>query len=150
MVHLIMIASDGTVWDISLDENNSPSKKELLKLPNPSLYYHGYSDDKGILYFINGDLEKKIIKYHPSFNEKGHKTGNTVYIKGEAIFTGSKYEYDGFIDMGHLYEYSDPFVDNDNFCYTQSLQFGNNVWLYGRTFIDPALPHFQREYSRFN
>ena len=71
MKHLILISTNGTVWDISLNENKSPSKKRLFELPN-SCQYHGYSDDKGILYFISGRLgtTKKVIKYHPSF---GHQ-----------------------------------------------------------------------------
>ena len=71
MKHLILISTNGTVWDISLNENISPSKKRLFELSN-SCQYHGYSDDKGILYFIIGRLRsaKKVIKYHPSF---GHQ-----------------------------------------------------------------------------
>ena len=71
MKHLILISTNGTVWDISLNENKSQSKRKLFELPN-SFKYHGYSDDKGILYFISCRLGsvKKVIKYHPSF---GHQ-----------------------------------------------------------------------------
>ena len=46
MKHLVLISTNGTVWDISLNENKSPSKKKLFELPN-HCRYHGYSDDKG-------------------------------------------------------------------------------------------------------
>ena len=75
MKHLILISTNGTVWDISFNENKSPSKKRLFELPN-SCQYHGYSDDKGILYFISGRLgtTKKVIKYHPSFGHQKVKS----------------------------------------------------------------------------
>ena len=74
MKHLILISTNGTVWDISLNENISPSNKKLFKLPNSQ--YHGYTDDKGILYFISGRLGsvKKVIKYHPSFGHQKVKS----------------------------------------------------------------------------
>ena len=86
MAHLILISTNGTVWDLSLNEKVSLSKKKLLKLPDSCLY-HGYSDDKGILYFINGNLQKKITKYHQSFDRNGHKTGGKLFVKGEKLFT---------------------------------------------------------------
>ena len=66
--HLILISTNGTIWDISLNENISPSNKKLFELPN-SCQYHGYTDDKGILYVISGRLgsRKKMTKYHSSF-----------------------------------------------------------------------------------
>ena len=73
MMHLAMVSTNGTVWDISLNEKSSPSKLYLLKLPQ-SCTYNGYSDAKGILNFINGNLKKKLIQYHSSFSKKGHKT----------------------------------------------------------------------------
>ena len=57
MMHLAMISQNGTIWDVSLNEKLSPSKKYLFKLPN-SCWYHGYSDDRGVLYFIDGYLYK--------------------------------------------------------------------------------------------
>ena len=48
-------------------------RNHLFKLPK-SEYYFGYSDENGILYFINSDAEKSITKYHKSFGKMGHKT----------------------------------------------------------------------------
>ena len=73
MMHLAMVSTNGTVWDVSLTENSSPSKRYLFKLPQ-SCTYHGYSDAHGILYFIDGQSRKKLIQYHSSFSKKGHKT----------------------------------------------------------------------------
>ena len=116
-MHLAMVSKNGTIWDISLNENRSPSKHYLLKLPK-SCTYHGYSDAKGVLYFIDGRLRKKLTKYHSSFNKNGHKNG----VKVESKFCSS----DDW-DICTSIELS---------CYKQSLQFGNLFWLYGNTFIN--------------
>ena len=42
-----------------------------MKLPKSEQYF-GYSDEKGVVYFIHSDTEKFITKYHKSFNNKGH------------------------------------------------------------------------------
>ena len=82
MLHLAMILRNGTVWDVSLSEKISASKTFLFKLPTSySCGYHGYSDDKGILNFIEGHLNRKFVQYHSLFNEKGYKTGIKHYIK---------------------------------------------------------------------
>ena len=113
MKHLILISTNGTVWDISLNENKSPSKRKLFELPN-SFKYHGYSDDKGILYFISCRLGtvKKVIKFHPSF---GHKPDDkSINYKCDLEDTSQRCSY---------------------LCFSQSLQFGNNFWMYGKTDI---------------
>ena len=81
MLHLAMISRNGTVWDVSLNEKVSPSKMFLFKLPKScSCGYRGYSDDKGILNFIEGHLNRKFIQYHSSF-KNGYKTGVKHHIK---------------------------------------------------------------------
>ena len=113
MLHLAMISRNGTVWDVSLNEKVSPSKIFLFKLPKSfSCGYRGYSDDKGILNFIEGHLNRKFVQYHSSFNGNGHKTGIKHHLK-EVV--GSK----------------------GNACYTQSLQFGNALWLFGARYFGP-------------
>ena len=125
-IHLILVSTNGTVWDISLNENISPSKKKILKLPNSCLY-HGYSDDKGIVYFINGNLQKNIIKYHKSFKRNAGKD----YIKGEKAFNKKVF---GVNDNGFTNQNGDAHMslNYDPFCYTQSLLFGNYFWLFGK------------------
>ena len=82
MLHLAMISKNGTVWDVSLNEKLSPSKMCLFKLPTScSCGYQGYSDDKGILNFIEGHLNKKLVQYHSSFNGNGHKTGIKRHLR---------------------------------------------------------------------
>ena len=105
MLHLAMISKNGTVWDVSLNEKVSPSNIFLFKLPKSCpCGYRGYSDDKGILNFIEGHLNRKFVQYHSSFNGNGHKTGMKHQLNG-------------------------------NICYTQSLQFGNALWLFGASFL---------------
>ena len=116
-MHLAMVSKNGTIWDISLNENRSPSKHYLLKLPK-SCTYHGYSDAKGVLYFIDGHLRKKLTKYHSSFDKKGHEKGDKIDVSKlcwMSLTTCTSIELS---------------------CYKQSLQFGNLFWLYGNTFIN--------------
>ena len=88
MLHLAMISKNGTVWDKSLNEKMSPSKIFLFKLPKSySCGYQGYSDDKGILNFIEGHLNRKFVQYHPSFKGKGYKTGIKHHIKEDPFAT---------------------------------------------------------------
>ena len=115
MMHLAMVSKNGTIWDISLNENRSPSKHYLLKLPK-SCTYHGYSDAKGVLYFIDGHLRNKLTKYHSSFDKKGHKKGDKIDVSKICSMDATC----------TLFELS---------CYKQSLQFGNIFWLYGHTLI---------------
>ena len=51
----------------------SPSIGWFLKLPKKSQYL-GYSDPKGILYFLDGQLVSPIVRYHEAINEQGHDT----------------------------------------------------------------------------
>lgn len=129
MMHLAMVSTNGTVWDISLTENSSPSKRYLLKLPQ-SCTYHGYSDARGILYFIDGQLRKKLIQYHSSFSKKGHKTViKNIIINDDKLWCSSSNWQSMSFDIRHCSQ-----------CYTQSLQFGNYFWLYGSTYnADPFL-----------
>ena len=84
MLHLAMISKNGTVWDVSLNEKISPSKMYLFKLQSSYICgYQGYSDDKGILNFIEGRLDRKFVQYHSSFNGNGYKTGIKHHIKEE-------------------------------------------------------------------
>ena len=89
MLHLALISKNGTVWDVSLNEKVSPSKMFLFNLPKScSCGYQGYSDEKGILNFIEGYLKRKFVQYHSSFNGNGHKNG----IKRHLREVGLQYE----------------------------------------------------------
>ena len=123
-----MVSTNGTVWDISLNENSSPSKLYLLKLPQ-SCFYHGYSDAKGVLNLINGNLKKKWIQYHSSFSKKGHKNGvKNIITKDDKLEYCSSYSWESMLN---------PAWDTKEICfgcYTQSLLLGNYFWLYGSTY----------------
>ena len=138
-MHLAMVSTNGTVWDISLTENSSPSKRYLFKLPQ-SCTYHGYSDAQGILYFIDGQyghIRKKLIKYHSSFSKKGHKT-----VVKNIIIDNDRGEYCSSNYWQTVLQYWEHNWDDQHICslcYTQSLQFGNYFWLYGSTYIADQL-----------
>ena len=128
-MHLAMVSKNGTIWDISLNENRSPSKHYLLQLPK-SCTYHGYSDAKGVLYFIDGHLRKKLTKYHSSFNKKGHKT-----VVKNIIIKDDKREYCSSNNWQTVWSDEWDTIMCTS-CYQQSLQFGNLVWFYGNNFIN--------------
>ena len=116
-MHIALISENGTVWDISLDENKSPSEGYLFKLQDNSCTYHGYSDAKGVLYIIDGFLVAKVVKYHSSFNENGHKKGSKLDINKLPCYGTTC--INGYEDM----------------CFTQSLLFGNFFWFFGATYF---------------
>ena len=73
MPHILVITENGNVIDVSLHENISPSKGQLIKLPAHKKYF-GYTDPKGVLHFIDGNLQKPVTKkYHSSFGLKNTK-----------------------------------------------------------------------------
>ena len=108
IAHLAIIFQDGSVNDLSLQEKVSPSKGWILKLPKKH-QYHGYSDEKGILYFIDGELKSPITKYHKTINQQGHstisdKSRQSLYVK--------------------------------NMVFQCSVSVGANFWLFGDTAMD--------------
>ena len=68
---MAVVYNNGSIYQFSLQEKMC--RGLLFKLPK-SDKYHGYSNDKGILYFIDGKLSKvknRVTKYHKSF---GHSS----------------------------------------------------------------------------
>ena len=134
-----MVSTNGTVWDISLNENSSPSKLYILKLPQ-SCFYHGYSDAKGILNFINGNIKKKMIQYHSSFSKKGHKTVlKNIINKDDIVEYCSSNNWQTLSLDSWDHHWDTHYICT--LCYTQSLQFGNYFWLFGSTFTTDQFPN---------
>lgn len=112
---MALIDKNATVHDFSFKPAISASRKQLLKLPLPSRYL-GYSDDKGILYFIDsGKGKKTVTKYHPALNKNGHQT--IPFLK--------KWRSDkkSIIKLKDLLEY---------FAYQKSTLIGRYFWFYSR------------------
>lgn len=82
-----MIFDDEKVYHFSMNETVPQARGVFLQLPKSNGHlgyngrYFGYSDAKGILYFINSDIKKSITQFHKKLNIKGHK-----------IIQGSKYK----------------------------------------------------------
>ena len=72
-LNLAFVYDNGTVWQFFMNGIVPYSNKIVLKLPK-SNYYHGYSNEQGVLYFIHSDIRKSITKYHKKFSNEGHKT----------------------------------------------------------------------------
>ena len=68
-MHLALIISNGLIWDISLNEQLSPSRNKLIEVKNQSIAY-GYTDDKGVLYILDGALNKPISMIHRVVSNK--------------------------------------------------------------------------------
>ena len=96
---MAFVYDDGTVWQFSMNGIVPYANKIVFKL-SKSNYYHGYSNEQGILYFIHSDIRKSITKYHKKFSNEGHKTvpkshfqfddpeDELEYIKGTFISKG--------------------------------------------------------------
>ena len=72
-LNLALIYDEGTVWHFTMNTTEPIAQKKLFKLPK-SYGYFGYSDDKGIIYFINSNIKKPITQFHKTLNNKGIKT----------------------------------------------------------------------------
>lgn len=101
---VVLIDSNSTVWHMSM---NDFKLEKLLKLPNSKLY-HGYGDNNGTLFFINGRLRKSVVKYFPD-------TGQHMTVKIKQI---------------------DEFIEAQSMMYFQMLQINQLFWLFGRGYED--------------
>ena len=61
--HVALIYHDGSVYDISLNENISPSKQLLLKLPKDKTYFGFANEQQGILNFISSTICRPITQF---------------------------------------------------------------------------------------
>lgn len=98
--HLAVIFEDGAVYDWSLHSDKSPSRGKMIKLPKSSKY-HGYSDDKGILYFIDGEIRRPATKVHPSLNDLGH-----LQVPFKPVYDqqpGMEESFDYAVSVGHYF-----------------------------------------------
>ena len=73
VLHLALISKNGSAYDWSSNEDISPSKGFLLKLPKSKKYF-GYSDPEGSLYFLDGELKKPLTKYNKKISNSGFET----------------------------------------------------------------------------
>ena len=82
-----MIFDEGKVCHFSMNETVPEARGVLFQLPKSSGHlgysgrYFGYSDAKGILYFIHSNITKSITQFHKKLSIKGHK-----------VIQGSKYK----------------------------------------------------------
>lgn len=114
-----LIDSNSTVWQLSLT-NFVPEK--LIKLPRSKKYF-GYADRNGVLYFIDGAMEKKVTQFHPDSGKL--KTINSKYFKDSC----NKHN-DTFQSCSGHFEDMD-----DGLLYKEWAQFGQNYWIFFRVQI---------------
>ena len=108
MPHVALLYQDGSIYDLSLHEDLSPSRGFLFKLPKDEGYF-GYSDPEGVLYLISATIYRKITKYHRHFN---HRT-----IKNSGA---------SFVD----YDYGTITIDlSSQYFFGQGVQIGRKFWV---------------------
>ena len=79
-LNFAVIFDEGKVCHFSMNGAVPQARGVLFNLPRSNGYF-GYSDDKGILYFIHSSIQKSITKFHKQLNRKGH-----------TVVQGSKYK----------------------------------------------------------
>ena len=121
--HVALIYQDGSVFDLSLHEDLSPSQGKLLKLPKDEGYF-GYSDPQGVLYLISATIYRKITKYHRSFNHR------TIQDSGAR----------GYIDG--YWEFWDDLNDlSSSYYFKYGIQFGRKFWAMDHLMKGSNSPH---------
>ena len=116
-LHLAIIFDEGDVWEFSMTANGPSVEDKVLKLPK-SRGYFGYSDDKGVLYFIHSEINKPITKFHKKSSKNGHK-----------IVPGSKWERCkkevGSSNINSVCK---------NFDYSHGILLGMGFWTFGKKY----------------
>ena len=101
-----MIFDDGLVYDFSVKNRSLHNMNLMMKLPKSKQYF-GYSDEKGVIYFIHSDTKKSITKYHKSFNKKGHVVVNnskrSKALMKEIVLPGLQFQYSFGVLMGNRF-----------------------------------------------
>ena len=95
-MNFVVIFDEGKVCHFSMNETVPEARGILFQLPKSNGFlgysfctgnscysgtYFGYSDAKGILYFIHSNITQSITKFHKKLNKKGRK-----------VIQGSKYK----------------------------------------------------------
>ena len=115
-LYLALIFDEGDVWEFAMTANGPSVKEKVLKLPQSRRYF-GYSDDKGVLYFIHSEINKPVTKFHKKLSKNGHR-----------IVAGSKrcellhHEIDTNIGKCKHFEYS------------YGILLGMGFWTFGKTY----------------
>ena len=94
MPHVALIYEDGSVFDVSLEEDISPSKNLLIKLPderndgdNERGHRFGYQDQMGSLYFLSSKISRPItqLQQKSRFHTIAHKYNENQFHPGESL-----------------------------------------------------------------
>ncbi len=114
--HFAAIFDDGSVYALSLSDRKAP--EFLLKLPKWNTQVHGFSDENGMLYFMEASLSKPIRQYHVSFGAKRAK---------KIAQFGAKKICNYFLNSANSCKDSGPFPSE---VFSRSLVYGKDLWLY--------------------
>ena len=134
--HVALIFQDGSVYDISLNPEISPSAQQVMKLANDD-YYFGFSDPLGSLHFISSTISRLITKYNPSI---GHSTiDNSIPKRAhkwdvyrEGIQVGNIFWVWGFMALSSQ---KDQFLEHQFNTKTLIYYWKKNIWRDGPAFL---------------
>ena len=109
--HVALIFQDGSIYDISLNENVSNSKQYVMKLPADDFYF-GFSNPSEGLQLISSSLSRTITKYN---SKLGHKT--IVSSLPKKWFKSCDEHYE---------------IDCMDLMFSEGIQVGNVFWLWSK------------------
>ena len=109
--HVALIFQDGSIYDISLNENVSNSKQYVMKLPADDFYF-GFSNPSEGLQLISSSLSRTITKYNSIL---GHKTIVSSLPKKWFQSCDKRYQ-----------------VDCKDLMFSEGIQVGKMFWLWSK------------------
>lgn len=126
---IVLIDANSTVWQSSM---TNISLEKLIKLPGSAKYF-GYGDNNGFLFFIDGTLQKQVIKYDPASGL--HSRIGPKYFKNSI----ENHVYREFIQSGQMYwMFSQGYIYNYDF-YEVPYQELNLIWSHEKmSFFKPG------------
>ena len=105
--------SNGSVWDITFNNQfKTMSKNFLIKLPKYRKYFV-FTTQSGVLNFVRDDISSNIIQYHDKLNKQGHMMIPKSAIQFKGTETSFNLEASIF----------------DKIYFKHGVQVGNTFWL---------------------
>ena len=130
---LALVMENGSVWDISSNDQFKTIEKNLqIQLPK-SRNYHTFSTNNRVLNFVKDDISSNVIQYGKSLNNQNH-----IKIKKSSVQFKNK-NNDGFSEFS---ESTDVNLFS-GLSFKHGIQVGSMFWLVSGEYCDhnPMDPH---------
>ena len=118
--HLALVMENGSVWDItSNDQFKTIEKKLLIQLPKSRDYnYHTFLTNNRVLNFVKDDISSNIIQYQKSLNNQNHSK-----IKKSSV------QFNDNINDGFLTNIDVNLLSFGGLSFKHGIQVGSMFWL---------------------